>query len=54
MDFESNIGAEASSYQWNTGKPKCPLENEDVDADDDGLDMPDFVALQISRAQKRI
>jgi hypothetical protein len=27
MDVESNIGAEASSYQWNTKKPKCPLEN---------------------------
>ena len=34
MDVESNIGAEASSYQWNTGKPKRPLENQDVHADD--------------------
>ena len=39
MDVESNIGAEASSYQWNTGEPKRPLENQDVDADDDELDM---------------
>ena len=45
MDVESNIGAEASSYQWNTGKPKHPLENQDVDADDDNLDMPDFAAM---------
>ena len=45
MDVESNIRAEASSYQWNTGKPKRPLENQDVDADDDDLDMPDFSAM---------
>ena len=45
MDVESNIRAEASSYQWNTGKPKCPLENQDIDADDDDLDMPDFAAM---------
>ena len=45
MDVESNIGAEASSYQWNTGKPKCPLENQDVNTEDDDLDMPDFAAM---------
>jgi hypothetical protein len=45
MDVESNIGAKASSYQWNTGKPKPPLENQDGDADDDDLDMPDFAAM---------
>ena len=45
MNVESNIRAEASSYQWNTGKPKRPLENQDVDADDDDLDMPDFAAM---------
>ena len=33
---------QASIYQLNTGKPKRPLENQDVDADDDYLDMPDF------------
>ena len=45
MDVESKIGAEASSYQWNTGNPKRPLENQDVDAYDDDLDMPDFAAM---------
>ena len=45
MDVESNIGAEASSYQWNTGKPKRPLENQDIDVDDDDLVMPDFAAM---------
>ena len=55
MDVESNIRAEAlsmdgtsllsSSYQWNTGKPKRPLENQDIDANDDDLDMPDFAAM---------
>ena len=45
MDVESNIRAEASSYQWNTGKPKRPLENQDIDVDDDDLDMPDFAAM---------
>jgi hypothetical protein len=45
MDVESNIRAEASSYQWNTRKPKRPLENQDVDAYDDDLDMPDFAAM---------
>ena len=45
MDVDPNIGAEASSYQWNTGKLKCPLENQDIDADDDDLDMPDFAAM---------
>ena len=45
MDVESNIGAEASSYQWNTGKPERPLENQDVDADDDDIDMPDFATM---------
>ena len=45
MDVESSIGAEASSYQWNTGKPKLPLENQDGDTDDDDLDMPDFSAM---------
>ena len=45
MDVESNIGAEASSYQWNTGKPKRPLENQDIDADDDNLDIPDFASM---------
>ena len=45
MDVESNIGAEASSYQWNTRKPKRPLENQDIDTDDDDLDMPDFATM---------
>ena len=45
MDVESNIRAEASSYQWNTRKPKHPLENQVIDADDDDLDMPDFAAM---------
>ena len=45
MDVESNIGAEASSYQWNTGKPKRPLENQDIHADDDDLDMLDFASM---------
>ena len=45
MDVESNIVAEASSYQWNTGKPKRPPENQDDNADDDDLDMPDFAAM---------
>ena len=44
LDVESNIGAEVSSYRRNTGKPKRPLENQDVNADDDDLDMPDFAA----------
>ena len=64
MDVESNIGAEESSYQWNTGKPKHPLENQDVGVDDDDLDMPDFAAMIedfeglqeriVSRLQKEI
>jgi hypothetical protein len=38
--------SEASSYQWNTGKPKPPLENQDGDADDDDdHDMLDFAAM---------
>ena len=45
MDVESNIRAEASSYQWNTRKPKRPLENQDVDTDDDDVDMLDFAAM---------
>ena len=45
MDVESNIGAEASSYQWNTGKLKGPLENQDIDTDNDDLDMPDVAAM---------
>ena len=52
---ESIIRAEASSYQWNTGKPKCPLENQDVDAGDDDLDMPDFAAMIVDfEGPKRI
>ena len=42
-NVEPNIGAEASSYQWNTKKLKCPLENQDVNTDDDDLDMLDFL-----------
>ncbi|KAE8789353.1 hypothetical protein D1007_36447 [Hordeum vulgare] len=46
MDVESNIRAEASSYQWNTGKPKNLVENQDGDADNvNDLDMLDFVAM---------
>ena len=45
MDVGSNIEAEASSYQWNIGKLKRPLENQDVHTDDDDLDMPDFDAM---------
>ncbi|KAE8786406.1 hypothetical protein D1007_39756 [Hordeum vulgare] len=46
MDVESNITAEASSYQWNTVKPKTPLENQDGDADHvDDLHMPYFAAM---------
>ena len=45
MDVESNIRAEASSYQWNTRKPKRPLENQYLDACDDDLDMTDFAAM---------
>ena len=44
MDVESN-----------TGKPKRPLENKDVDADDDDLDMPDFAAMIVEfEGPKRI
>ena len=55
MHVESNIGAEASSYKWHTGTPKRPLENQDVDADDDDLDMPDFAAMIVDfKDPKRI
>ena len=55
MDVESNIRAEASSYQWKTGNPRRPLENEDVDAYEDDLDMPDFAAMIADfEAPKRI
>ena len=45
MDVESNIEVEASRYQCNNGKPKRPLENQDIDADDVDLHMPDFAAI---------